>query len=1688
MIGCLVTDLTSPDTNGVRFTVVGDSTMQLGATTRFTATLAVDTAEGPALVEWMSSDSGVAEVDADGLVLGVGVGVASISARLSAPDLTVPVIRTQPIRIRYADIDLLPIDSLTGIGATQQLVTNGLDQLGAPQGTVVAQYQSSDPDVVSIDGSGRLLAVGEGLAVITATFDGKEDEEPVRVRRVASSVTIAESELVFSSLGRDTTLHVDVRDTEGELVAQPDIRWSSSDPSVVTVSADGIIRAIRIANATITARVDTLTATIPVRVGQTIAAITIQAGQGQTVAAGVPVPIQPSVIVRDASGSAIPGVTVTFSVLTGGGTLTDSVKTTDAAGLARLGNWVLGVTAGANALRVEAGNFAVLFEATGTVGTAAPAMSVITVSSDTVLSGQGATLTLTTRDANGNPLATGGRVVGFSASGGTSSGAISTAVDHGNGTYTASFTGSTAGTPLTITATLNGVAAGQAPFPRITVIPSAAAQFSAVTGDLQSAVVGTAVSVRPAVLVRDAQGNPIAGAAVSFEVGAGAGTVTGESQLTGADGIARVGSWTLGLAAGTNSLVARREAQVVSFTATGTAGAVSLSQSTITVASGSLVSGTSTTITLRARDANGNSLTSGGLSVGFSLSGGTTTGTIGSVSDHGDGSYTAAFLATGAGTASTVNGTIGGSAVTSTRPTITVVSSSIATSLTIQAGNGQAAAVGSALTVPLTVVARDAGASPVANAVVTFKTIAGGGTITDSVVATDANGVARLGSWTLGTLASANAVTAETNGHLVTFTANALPGAAVAANSDLQVSASQLAAGQAATLTVRARDQYGNQLTSGGRTVVFTVTGGSSGGVVAPTTDLGNGTYSASFTAITAGSAKTVSATLDGVPVGTTLPQISVVPGPAAIMLAVAGAGQQAAVAGAVPIAPAVEVRDSYNNPVSGVQVTFNITAGGGQVSGATQATSGSGRATVGSWLLGPVPGTNTLVASAGVLTTTFNATGLVGTASPATSTLTTTADTLLAGASATFTLRARDAAGNLLATGGAVVVISVSGSSTGAVSATTDNGDGTYSATFQAQGAGTASTVSATIGGSIITTPRPTITVRPGAIDHLTRIQGDGQSVVVGAAVSVLPRVRVLDAFENQIAGAAVTFTVTAGGGSTTGGSTTSDAAGVATIGSWTVGTTPGANVLQAEAGGKTVSFTATAVAGAASAATSLVTVGSPTVGSGATTTLTLTTRDQFGNALATGGAVVSFTRTGGTSNGTIGPVTDNNNGTYSATFSATTSGTATTIGATIGGVAVSTTLPTITVVTGAPASILATAGTNQTVTVNTAVPTAPQVRVTDAGGNPIVGLQVTFTPIGGGSVTGGTQTTNSDGRATVGSWTVSSASGTSVLRATAGALTVDVSATAVPGPISVVGSSVTVSQGTVSAGNSVTVTLTARDAFSNPITTGGATIVFSLNGGTSSGTIGTVSDQGNGTYTASFSGTTAGTATTIQATINGATVTSTLPTVTVTPGAVASLVRVAGNGQTATVSSPVAVAPQVRVIDAFNNTIAGATVTFTPVGGGTVAGGTQTSSAAGLAAVGTWTLSTVAGTSTLRASVGAITIDFTATGTPGPISATNSLVQVSAPTVRPLNNVTITVTIRDQFGNLVSAGAQSVVLSATGGLGSSIVLFGPVTNNGNGTHTATLTGVTTGTPTTLSATINTQVIGTTASIQVVP
>lgn len=300
--------------------------------------------------------------------------------------------------------------------------------------------------------------------------------------------------------------------------------------------------------------------------------------------------------------------------------------------------------------------------------------------------------------------------------------------------------------------------------------------------------------------------------------------------------------------------------------------------------------------------------------------------------------------------------------------------------LALLEGSGQTAightAVGTAPAVRLTV-----NGAPRAGVPVTFSVTQGGGVVTQATPSTDADGIARVGSWVLGdpgTPQELRATVANAQGSPVTFTATATAGPA-ATLAMVAGDNQSVTVGQAAPVkpVVRVTDVAANPVA--GAAVSWQVTTGN-GSVLAPdavtgadgTATVGNWVFGqiAGAQALEATACATC---------GTVTFNGTATPGAVASIEKLAGDFQSALAGTAVPVAPRVLLKDLFGNLVPGQVVTFAVTQGGGSVTGGTPASAADGTASVGSWMLGATPGENKLDATVGATSVTFTATGTSG-------------------------------------------------------------------------------------------------------------------------------------------------------------------------------------------------------------------------------------------------------------------------------------------------------------------------------------------------------------------------------------------------------------------------------------------------------------------------------------------------------------------------------------------------------------------------------------------------------------------------------------------------------------------------------------------------------------------------------------
>ena len=495
-----------------------------------------------------------------------------------------------------------------------------------------------------------------------------------------------------------------------------------------------------------------------------------------------------------------------------------------------------------------------------------------------------------------------------------------------------------------------------------------------------------------------------------------------------------------------------------------------------------------------------------------------------------------------------------------------------AAKLLVNGGDKQSGSAFAPLATNPSVLITDRNGNPIAGVAVTFAIASGAGNIagaSQQVTSTGPNGVATTSNpWTLGSAAGANSLTATVNppgplaNQRVTFTATASPAAALTVTR-VSIDPQTATVGRAVPVppTVKVTDKFLNPVVGVG--VDFTPQQGGGSAVAShQITDVNGQATVGSWVLGTVAGANTLAASTPGATSATFNATANA--GPAALIAKLGGDAQMATVATPVASAPTVHVTDQYGNPVAGVTLQFTVASGGGLVTGATPTTDASGRASVAQWQLGTIAGMNTLAVTipGAVGPVLFTATGTAG--APATiakiggDNQTGSAGNSLA---LPLTVLVSDGFGNAVRGAAVSWATTTGGGSINPGSNSTDASgraqaswrlglSGPNAATASVSGAGSVNFSATAIGASGLA---------------ITNAAGDDQLAPAGTAVVINPAVRITDEHGAPVAGVTVTFSVVSGGGSITSASQVTDANGIATVGSWTLGPAPGVNELQA-------------------------------------------------------------------------------------------------------------------------------------------------------------------------------------------------------------------------------------------------------------------------------------------------------------------------------------------------------------------------------------------------------------------------------------------------------------------------------------------------------------------------------------------
>lgn len=230
-------------------------------------------------IAWSSDNTDVAYVDADGIVHAVGVGkttiravavnsgiypqpTASYAIEVFIPLENITLSETEVVLRRKdtvtTDSLLLSPEEAAANKSSIALSVNKLPACTTDVGSIT--WKSSNINVATVDRNGVVTAVRTGTAVITATTKGS-----IAGRTLLASCQISVIAPVYSlnvtnpinrnELVKNESFPLVAKILPADATGDKEIRWTSSDESVLTVDADGLVKAVGSGVATITCSV-----------------------------------------------------------------------------------------------------------------------------------------------------------------------------------------------------------------------------------------------------------------------------------------------------------------------------------------------------------------------------------------------------------------------------------------------------------------------------------------------------------------------------------------------------------------------------------------------------------------------------------------------------------------------------------------------------------------------------------------------------------------------------------------------------------------------------------------------------------------------------------------------------------------------------------------------------------------------------------------------------------------------------------------------------------------------------------------------------------------------------------------------------------------------------------------------------------------------------------------------------------------------------------------------------------------------------------------------------------------------------------------------------------------------------------------------------------------------------------------
>jgi uncharacterized protein YjdB len=169
-------------------------------------------------------------------------------------------------RQKPSEIRITPARSTVyGIDRRMSFQAGVYDRKGNPVPNVTPTWESSRPQIATVDSTGVVKSLASGRTQVTASLEGISGSAAVEVVDVASVMVNPNRTTLIGPKGSASELAVEVKDGKGAVVSLKP-RWTTGDAKIALVDPNGVVTSVAEGRTTITASLGDISSVCDVRV------------------------------------------------------------------------------------------------------------------------------------------------------------------------------------------------------------------------------------------------------------------------------------------------------------------------------------------------------------------------------------------------------------------------------------------------------------------------------------------------------------------------------------------------------------------------------------------------------------------------------------------------------------------------------------------------------------------------------------------------------------------------------------------------------------------------------------------------------------------------------------------------------------------------------------------------------------------------------------------------------------------------------------------------------------------------------------------------------------------------------------------------------------------------------------------------------------------------------------------------------------------------------------------------------------------------------------------------------------------------------------------------------------------------------------------------------------------------------